>query len=1066
MAVMALFSLFMMANPISPTQALSKARLMAGKRLAGKPTDIKIAYQTKRATGEPCLYIVNMGHGGGFVVLSGDDSTEEIIGYSDSGDFDAEQMPDNMREWLEQWTTELDATLSADISQNSRPLKAKAQNVHPTDVVEPLLTTHWGQGAPYNKYSPTINGVLSPTGCTATAMAQLMYFHRHPTGNTTSIPSYVTTTAKQNIPQLPATSFNWDLMTPEVTEDSPEEVIDEVARLMVYSGHSVNMDYKENTSSSYVYDVPKSLTKYFGYANTMHYVLRESYDIRDWDNLLVNELKNNRPVIYFANTNINAGHAFICDGYDGKGFFHINWGWLGAGDGYYLLTAAHAKGEGLNPNVKNYHLTLFQAAVIGIQAQGEDGYVFPAEGLRAFSRPSLKNGRTYTRADNKSAFTDITLKQSVVNTLAEQKAFFHSFGLFDDTGLLVSELKPSSTTSTFSVYGNKDLELLSASFGANISEGHYTIKAIYRGNKSEEWKLMGGTDKNYVDVVIDGTQLTLTPVPKADFTVNALWIDNSFLHIDFDNNDEEFFGPIYLRKYNSKTKAIVEVCHDDLSVVPQAHMHYELFIPDGQTLNLTKDRFYLSVDEYDTQYFYTNDNATQANLSKRVDIYNLDDDLTTIVGDRLMGRLVVSNNGKTAYEGVVKFNLGDKLDNITPLWSDTVSIASGDSIVIPIEQMLDGTDEFRILSIHQTGNYSWSCDSTDVYDVAKGAIYWTKTGEMSVIKSSSSTFQVPEDALAIILANSYTKDVKPNNNPNTIYMLNTTMPKSLKETNYVDGSGQGRDLILTDGYDYLIPREMTFGKVTYSRELSDSDSLVWTTIALPFKPDEIKADDESITPRVTEQDIESHLRILEMTGVNDTIVATSFITELEAYTPYLMAYDTILVGKTLTFEAQKCTVSPTIADSLQVVAGNYTLHGTHVGNSLTNIYTFDGNRLRHNEEECSVAPFRAYLTGSSSDSPKLLAIDIDNPIPEIPFEKLPGDANIDSSINIADIMLIVRYIMEENPEPFNEINADYDGNGIIDINDVTATITDILGGEDKGAKPQTEETPEESDDMP
>ena len=1057
MAVMTLFSLYMIANPISPTQALSKARLMAGKRLAGKPTDIKIAYQTKRASGEPCLYVVNMGHGGGFVVLSGDDSTDEVIGYSDNGDFDAEQMPDNMRAWLDQWTTDIDATLSADVQLASRPLKAKAQNIHPTDVIEPLITTQWGQGAPFNKYCPTINGVQSPTGCTATAMAQLLYFHRHPTGNTTTIPAYVTTTAKQSIPQLSVTSFNWDLITPEVTETTPEEVTDEIAKLMVYCGHSVNMDYKENTSSSYVFDVPESLTKYFGYANTMHYVLRESYDIEGWDNLLVNELKNNRPVIYSANTNINAGHAFICDGYDGKGFFHINWGWLGAGDGYYLLTSAHAKGEGLNPNVKNYHLTLNQAAVIGIQAIGEDGYVLPAEELRAYSRPSLKNGRLYTRADNKSAFTDIIFQQSVINTLPDQKAFYHAFGLFDDMGTLVSVLKPTTITSTFAAGRKKELEVTSASIGANISEGHYTIKAIYKEKNSAEWTPMGGTDKNYIDVDINGTQLTLTPVPKADFTVNALWIDKSFLHIDFDNNDEEFFGPIYLRKYNSKTKVITEVCHDDLSVVPQAHMHYELFIPEDQTLNLSTDRFYLSVDKYDSQYFYTNDKTTQVSLSKRVDIDNLDEDNTTIVGDRLMGRLVVSNKGKTAYNGVVKFNMGDKLDNITPLWSDTVSIAAGDSIVIPIEHMLDNTEDFRILSIHQTGNYSWVCDSTYVYEIAKGAIYWTKTGEMSVIKSTSATFQVPEDALAIILANSYTKDVKPNSNPNTIYMLNTTMPRSLKETNYVDGSGQGRNLTLTDGYDYLIPREMTFGKVTYSRELSDSDSLVWTTIALPFKPDEIKADDESILPRVNEQDIDSHLRILEMTGVNDTIVATAFITELEEYTPYLMAYDTVLVGKKLTFEAQRCTVSPTIADSIQVVAGNYTLHGTNVENSLANIYTFDGNRLRHNEEACSVASFRAYLTGSSADSPELLAIDIDNPIPEIPFVKLPGDANVDEKVNIADIMLIVRYIMEEHPEPFNEINADYDGNGIIDVTDVTATITDILGGEDMAAKTQTDE---------
>ena len=1050
---MSLFSLFMAANPISPSQALSKARLMAEKRLAGKPTDIKIAYQTVRATGEPCLYVVNMGHGEGFVVLSGDDSTDELIGYSDSGDFDASMMPDNMRAWLDMWTAEMDATLSSSATPISSSRKIKALNIHPTDVIQPLISTIWGQWSPFNQLCPIINDVQSPTGCVATAMAQVMLYHHYPTGNTAAIPSYTTSTSKVTMPALPATSFNWDLMPAEVTETTPQESIDEIAKLMLYCGQAVEMSYMETGSGTYSSMIPERMTKYFGFPNTMHFVYREFYDEAGWDSLIISELQRKQPVLYSAQTNIDQRHTFICDGYDGKGFYHLNWGWVGVGNGYFRLPSPHAKDENLNPNVKNYHLSMNQAVVIGIKTEGDDDYVEPAEEMRAFTRPSLKNGRRYTRNGVSSPFTDITFTQSVISTLDEQKAFYHAFGLYDDAGNLITVLKPNPITSTFAAAKKKDLELSSASMGANLSEGHYVIKAIFKDKSSSDWRPMGGTNKNYIDVMVSDTLLTLTPVPKGDFTVNAVWMDPPFLNIDFDNYDEEFFGPIYLRKYNTKSKTITEVCHDNMSVDPQAHLHYELYIPEGSGFNMAKDRYYLSVDNYTDQYFYTNATTNQTNLSKRFIIDNLNTAGNSIVGDRVMGHFIIRNDGNKAYTGVVRLTLGDDLDNISNIWSDTLTIASGDSLIVPIEHMVSDTErKYRLLSLHQTGDYLWKCDSTKAYGLSKGAIYWTNTGQMKV-KGAASTFQVPEDALAIILGNSYTKDVKPNSNPNTIYMLNTTMPKGLKETNYVDGSNQGRSLNLTDGYDYYIPREMTFGKVTFSRELSDSDSLVWTTLTLPFKPTDIKADEENIMPRVNEQDIDCHLRLLEMTGVNDTIVATSFVTDVEAYTPYLMAYDTLLVGKTLTFEAQKCTVSPTLTDSMQVVAGNYTLHGTNIEDSIPNIYIFDGNRLRHDEKGYRVASFRAYLTSDSIGSPKLLAIDIDNPIPEIPFVKLPGDANLDGSVNIADIMLMVRYIMEENPEPFNTINADYDGNGTIDVADITATVVDILGGEDEGAKP-------------
>lgn len=1045
---MLFLTLGMAAHPITPKQALSKARQLTVKRIAGRPSNPKIAYQTKRHDGQPGVFVVSLGHDQGFVVLSGEDTDDEPLGYCDSGNFDASQIPDNMKAWLDICTAEIEASTAAD-TLPAKASRVKAVSIHPTEVIEPLITTQWGQWPPFNKLCPYDNGKQTPVGCTGTALAQVLRYHRFPSGTTQTIPAYVTTTSKIKMPALPVTTFNWDLMPEVVTDETPEECIDEIAKLMIYCGQALDMSYQNTGSGAYTYLIPERLPKYFGYPSTMHYEYRESYDEEGWDHLLITELICKQPVIYTAYTNNGPGHTFIIDGYDGKGYYHFNWGWVGAGNGYYRISSAHAKGEGLSPNVKNYHLSINQTALVGLKSSGIDDYVGPYEEMRAYSRPSLKNGRSYTRETTAKAFTDIIVSQSVINTLSYQKAFYYGMGLYDDTGNLVASFKPTPNTSTFAAGKKKDIELTNISFGADTLQGHFTLRAIYKESKSADWQMMGGTDKNYIDVVIDDTQLTLTPIPKANFAVNAVWMDQSYLQIDFDNNDEAFYGPIYLRTLDTKTNTITEVCHDNLSADPQTHVHFELYIPEDQTFDPTKNTFYLSVDPYDSQYFYTNAATGQSNIHKQVIIDNLNDDGSAIVGDRVMGRFVVRNDHSETYDGTLRLTLADDRDNIDVIYSNQMSITPADSIVVSFEYPISDIDRtYRLRAIHQTGATMWACDSTDALSVSKGAIYWNRLGEIKVAEGSSATFQVPEEALAIILGNAYTTNVKPNSNPNTIYMLNTTLPKGLAKSNYVSSSYQGTNLTLTDGHDYLIPRELTFtGKVSYERVLSDSDSLVWTTLSLPFRPATITADATAIQPRQGDDDTDNHLRILLPMEVNDTVVATTYITDIEAYTPYLMAYDTVLVGKTIRMEATKCTLAPTLSQSLQTVAGRYTLHGTYAASDRADNYTFDGNRLRHSDEGTGVEAFRAYLTTDSIGAPQVLAIDIDNPQPEIVEPVLLGDANKDGQVNVADAMSVVGYILGQSLEVFSSVHADHNQDGAVDIADVSSIIGAILGTE-------------------
>jgi len=1002
-----------------------------------------MAYQAKAVSGKGEVCVYNIGKGEGFVIV-GNDEEEDVLGYSDTGTFDAQRLPDNLRAWLQLCADDIEESTDGTENINTtdapaRPLKAKTVTKHPTDVIEPLITTKWGQWEPFNSQCPYIGNTQCPTGCTATALAQVLRYHQHNAGSL-AIPAYKTRTTNLNVPALPATNFDWDKMPDLIDTDSDQESIDEVAKLMRYCGQATSMNYNTTGSGAYTYYIPDRLPLYFGFPNTIHYEYREAYDEAEWEALLVAELKNHQPVIYTAYTNLNQGHTFVCDGYDGNGFYHINWGWVGAGNGYYRIAAAHAKGEGLNPNIKNYHLSGSQTALVGIKPTGTDTYNAPAEQLRAYSRPSLKAGRTYTRKDTGSAFEGITLTQSFFNTTDAAKSFYYGYGLYDDTGSLITTIK--TTSARFTVGEAKALEAASIAIGAGTTKGHFTIRAIYRTSTLDDWAPMGGTDNNHVDVSIDGNTMTLTPVPQADFTVEHIGMEGQYLQIDYSNPYTEFYGNVYLRKYDAATKAIVDVSSDILVASPLSADRYELYIPETQDFDPGTDRFYLSVDAYNSQYFYTNEPTDTFDIDKEVEIYNLSDDSTAIVGDRIMCQVSLRNKGKADFHDTVVMSLADNRGYLTEAWRDTIDIAAGDTIVRYLEIPLADFDITYFLRMaHHNGAYAWTTDTIGSYEAIKGGIYWTKDGTIRT-KEAARNFEVPEEALAIILTNAYTSNVIANSNPNTIYMLDKTLPKGLVGKNYINASNKGNKLTLTDGYDYFFPRQMLFsGKVTYTRTLSDNDSLAWSTLALPFSPTEIHAGDETIAWKQAADD-EAPLWMMAISDIQDSIIVTGYAETIEANTPYLLAHDQRLTGKTLTFATTGFLFEP-MADMPATTVGDYDLHRTSARDSVC-AYTLVGNRMVAQADSVEVEPFRVFLTTDSTSRPSRLHIDIDFTPDTIP-EGLKGDADNDGKVDVVDVMLIVNVILGKQPDVFFKELADMNADGIIDVTDAMAIIQVILG---------------------
>ena len=286
------------------------------------------------------IYVFNIGDNQGYVIASGDDCTPAILGYADSGSVDDKDMPDNMRWWLEEYANQIQCMRDHGLS-GSRVEKRLAS----LPAVSPMLTTGWDQVDPYNRHTPlNPSGNHYVTGCVATAMAQVLYYHRSKSVSQTTgeMPAYVTADGLY-VDAIPAGSFiDWDNMLDSYwSVPATEEQKDAVAWLMRYCGSAVHMEYATGSSSAYTESVAPAMIAYFNYDYRAEAIRRNDSGLSDeeWEQLVYNELSNSRPVLYSgARANSLIGHAFVCDGYDGEGYFHINWGW-GKTQGYYLLTA-------------------------------------------------------------------------------------------------------------------------------------------------------------------------------------------------------------------------------------------------------------------------------------------------------------------------------------------------------------------------------------------------------------------------------------------------------------------------------------------------------------------------------------------------------------------------------------------------------------------------------------------------------------------------------------------------------------------------------------------------------
>ena len=369
LASLTMVSLNASAGNVTLSQARNAANNFIKQHASGNinapvSANLKLAHAeaSRAVSGTNAYYAFNI-DGGGFIIIAGEDRASQVLGYSDKGNLNFNNLPSNFKALLDGYKSEIEYLQTAE-ADDLIPMKDQFKD---TQGVEPLIQTTWGQEMPYYLQCPIYQGEYCVVGCVATAMAQVMYYWKYPT-ECGSISRFYCYDIGGYVPALPATTFDyskmlksychWDWDNGELIQDTyTDQQAQEVAKLSRYCGQAVEMGYSPEGSGAYVWDQLDAMVNTFGYRSTAQDVSKNggwwlgAYSTSQWEAMMKEELDAGRPILYSASDPSAGGHAFICDGYNSSGYFHFNMGWYATCDGWYLSTSlrmTHRSGEALN----------------------------------------------------------------------------------------------------------------------------------------------------------------------------------------------------------------------------------------------------------------------------------------------------------------------------------------------------------------------------------------------------------------------------------------------------------------------------------------------------------------------------------------------------------------------------------------------------------------------------------------------------------------------------------------------------------------------------------------------
>ena len=995
-----------MAEPVGKQAALYTAKafmLEKGKTIVAQQPSSQSGRHSASAMnteeGEPYYYVFNAGNDGGYVIVSGDDRTEPILGYVEQGSFDPENIPENMKSWLQLYADQIKYIVDNNIDPNS-PLIKKRNKVRGTKHSVPeMLTTRWNQGSPYNilcpKYYKKEDGTqhYPATGCTATAMAQVMYFYKHPAKTKAIIPAHsntytytdaedgnktksVTVTAKAIARN---TVIDWDNMRDTYSwngEANANAQDTAVAKLMLMCGQSVKMGWGPSSGANFS---AEAYIKYFGYDNSCYVGERYDYFIDDWFDMLYNEIEQGYPVL-FSGFSSGGGHAFVLDGFDGDNLFHLNWGWGGGSNGWFLVGI-------LNPGDNS-----------GIGASSSsDGYSMSQRALFNLRLPDNNTADTYLFIKD-VAVTNTVIRATFENRTGATGSFNTAIVKMEDDGSLSVVGTPKNIT------GITDKASQSKTFDISnlLPEGTYKLSPASKATRNTVWRPKYNMRNHYIEAVVDANgAVTLTPVDIN--TGSSIGIDTIVfpgtriagkeqeVKVTYRNYGNEYYKEVRMfasqtnEKIYTESRSIIAVRKGETVEVsyfftPAETGTYNLWFCTGSDGSGQVGTGTMEVIEASQ--------AVKANLT--VNSYTITNASSGIAyGKRLIGKAAIRNNGRTEFNGPIRIQVWNQPGGSGSAWSGSshtydVDILAGK--VANVEFEFDGLSEGNKYYLSASYvNQDGSLTNGGVWDLGgwtmqAGIITWKNDG---TIAGQSDRISMTAGSLICGLYTDGTRltRVIPNSNPNTVYAFNADRVAltGLDYSNAVYGS-HAEHINLVSEKPFYVPVSFDADSASFTYTFPETEAGTgWHTFTMPFEADSIFVDDNYVSL----DDTLKHFWIYEFAAQGDNgEVIFAPATVLRGRTPYIIAGDATMAGHSVVFRSLDVPFFKTGSDKMVVTSTDYKFHGFTLTPKVKECYVLneDGTAFEYVTSLTTMKALSTYFTTTLPEEQRLPSI----VLPEVP----------------------------------------------------------------------------------
>ena len=456
---------------------------------------------------------------GGFVLMAQAGGEPTVIGYSVDGTLSFDNMPDAMKEWMEQYRLALTAQKSLDeetvLGKNSKPAVAAKSNTYPEPTVAPvapLISTKWGQDEPFNRRCPKYNGEPMVAGCTAVAMAQILNYYKSDNTGYDKL-EYVNEGAggKEFSVDYTKIKYDWANML-DVYEKGKytDEQADAVAKLMFEAGVSCKAKYDISVGINYTSKKTSAAVpfvgfdRYYNYICDMHY--RDYTPTKAWMKIIQDELTAGRPILY-AGSSGSSSHAYIVDGIDEENNVHINWGWNGEDDGYYDVTFCKAPDE-----YRGYYYGQHMLTGIRPRTTADEPYI---------EQPKLI-GYNYACGDDHWDYFRVGYKCITSNFYETKKKIYTGVGL-SKSGKIITSLSDDSNGDFGGYPGfGKTYSLIK---WTELPDGEYEVNTLWRESETDEWKILPVHDYGKATVTKNGEALSYNSIYQKDENKSARIVD-------------------------------------------------------------------------------------------------------------------------------------------------------------------------------------------------------------------------------------------------------------------------------------------------------------------------------------------------------------------------------------------------------------------------------------------------------------------------------------------------------------------------------------------------------------